>query len=240
MTPIELDVHTHTIASGHAYATITERASAASRQGLKLLGITEHTKGIAGSCKDIYFLNLKVVPRQMFGIQLMLGAEINIIDHKGTLDLGERYMKHLDLRIAGIHKMCYKPGSPRENTDAILGAIANPYVDIISHPDDGSCPLIYEEVVAAAKRHHTLLEINNNSLRTPTRKHARENTLVMLDLCRKQQVPVIASSDAHFTSDIANLDHVQPLLEEADFPERLVINHSLEQFREFIAHNRTL
>ena len=91
-----------------------------------------------------------------------------------------------------------------------------------------------------AKRHHTLLEINNNSLRTPTRKHARENTLVMLDLCRKQQVPVIASSDAHFTSDIANLDHVQPLLEEADFPERLVINLSLEQFREFIAHNRTL
>ena len=89
MTPIELDVHTHTIASGHAYATITEMASAASRQGLKLLGITEHTKGIAGSCKDIYFLNLKVVPRQMFGIQLMLGAEINIIDHKGTLDLGE-------------------------------------------------------------------------------------------------------------------------------------------------------
>ena len=55
MTPIELDVHTHTIASGHAYATITEMASAASRQGLKLLGITEHTKGIAGSCRTSTF-----------------------------------------------------------------------------------------------------------------------------------------------------------------------------------------
>ena len=105
-----------------------------------LLGITEHTKGIAGTCEDIYFVNLKVVPRQMFGIELMLGAEINILDYKGTLSLGKQYMKHLDLRIAGIHKMCYKPGTPRQNTDAVLGAIANPEVDIISHPDDGTCP----------------------------------------------------------------------------------------------------
>ena len=170
MKPIELDVHTHTVASGHAYATLTEMAKAASQKGLKLLGITEHTKGIAGTCEDIYFVNLKVVPRQMFGIELMLGAEINILDYKGTLSLGKQYMKHLDLRIAGIHKMCYKPGTPRQNTDAVLGAIANPEVDIISHPDDGTCPLIYEEIVKAAKSCHTLLEVNNNSLRTPTRK----------------------------------------------------------------------
>ena len=41
MKPIELDVHTHTVASGHAYATLTEMAKAASQKGLKLLGITE-------------------------------------------------------------------------------------------------------------------------------------------------------------------------------------------------------
>ena len=37
-----LDLHTHTIASGHAYSTIREMAQAASEKGLKLLGITEH------------------------------------------------------------------------------------------------------------------------------------------------------------------------------------------------------
>lgn len=238
MTPIELDVHTHTIASGHAYATITEMAKAASEKGLKLLGITEHTKGIHGTCKDIYFANMKVVPRQMFGIELMLGAEINILDYKGTLSLKERYMKHLDIRIAGMHKMCYTPGTPRENTDAVLGAISNPHIDIISHPDDGDCPLIYEEVVLAAKKHHTLLEVNNNALRTPTRKHVRENVLIFLDLCRRHQVPVIASSDAHYTTDIANLDHALPILKEAGFPQDLVINYSLEQFKEYITYNR--
>ena len=34
-----LDVHTHTIASGHAYNTIMEMAQAARDKGLKLLGI---------------------------------------------------------------------------------------------------------------------------------------------------------------------------------------------------------
>lgn len=239
MEPIELDVHTHTIASGHAYATLTEMAKAASEKGLKLLGITEHAKGITGTCEDIYFVNLKVVPRQMFGIELMLGAEINILDYQGTLSLGKRYMKYLDLRIAGIHKMCYQSGTPRQNTDAVLGAIANPFVDIISHPDDGDCPLIYEEIVLAAKKHHTLLEVNNNSLRSPSRKNVHENVLTFLALCKKHRVPIIASSDAHYTTDIANLDHALPVLLEVDFPMELVINYDLEQFKEYIAFNRS-
>ena len=81
---IELDMHTHTIASGHAFSTLQEMAKAGAEKGLKLLGITEHTPGIPGTCDPIYFRNLHVVPRQMYGIELMLGAEINILDGEGT------------------------------------------------------------------------------------------------------------------------------------------------------------
>ena len=83
----ELDVHTHTIASGHAYGTLTEMAKEAAVRGLKLLGITEHTHNMPGTCDDLYFVNLRVVPREMFGIRLMLGAELNIMDYEGTVDL---------------------------------------------------------------------------------------------------------------------------------------------------------
>lgn len=37
---IELDVHTHTVASGHAFSSLQEMAQAAAGKGLKLLGIT--------------------------------------------------------------------------------------------------------------------------------------------------------------------------------------------------------
>ena len=67
-----LDLHTHTIASGHAYKTLFEMAQAAAGKGLKLLGITEHSPGIPGTCDPIYFRNQHVVPRQMYGLELLL------------------------------------------------------------------------------------------------------------------------------------------------------------------------
>lgn len=111
---IELDVHTHTIASGHAFSSLQEMARAAADRGLKLLGITEHTPGIPGSCHLIYFRNLHVVPRQMYGIELLLGAEINILDTQGTLDLDEFHMSLLDLRIAGIHSCATRRELPKK------------------------------------------------------------------------------------------------------------------------------
>ena len=111
---IELDVHTHTIASGHAFSTLQEMAQAAADKGLKVLGITEHSPGVPGTCHPIYFRNLHVVPRRMYGVELLLGAEINILDGKGNLDLDEDYMKMLDIRIAGIHSLCYEYGTIEE------------------------------------------------------------------------------------------------------------------------------
>ena len=238
MKPIQVDAHTHPLASGHAYGTVDEMARAAAAKGLKILGITEHTSGIPGTCHDIYFMNLKVLPREMYGLQVMFGAEINIVDYEGSLDLSPRIISGLDLRIASIHDLCYSFGTIEQNTAAMVGVIRNPAVDIIGHPDEGRCPVDYETVVRAAAEHHTLLEINNNSLRSPSRKNTFENACTMLKLCKKYDVPVICDSDAHYMHDLANMDHVARVLEEVDFPEALVINYSADRFRQFIRENR--
>ncbi|MDD6749884.1 MAG: PHP domain-containing protein, partial [bacterium] len=159
---IALDVHTHTVASGHAYSSLQEMAMTAAAKGIQILGITEHAPGIPGTCDLIYFRNMHVVPRQMYGIELLLGAELNIIDYKGTVDMDEMYMPMLDIKIAGIHSLCYTPGSVEENTAALIGAIQNPYVHIISHPGDGTAQVSFEPIVLAAKEAGTLLEINNS------------------------------------------------------------------------------
>ena len=154
----ELDVHTHTVASGHAFSTLQEMARTAADKGLKLLGITEHTPGIPGTCDLIYFRNLHVVPRRMYGIELMLGAEINILDGEGRLDLDEHYMQMLDLRIAGIHSLCYRQGTAEENTQGMLNVISNPYIHIISHPGDGTAKLLFDPIVRAAKEHRSSMK----------------------------------------------------------------------------------
>ena len=229
---IELDMHTHTLASGHAFSTIQEMAKAGAEKGLKLLGITEHTPGIPGTCDPIYFRNLHVVPRQMYGIELMLGAEINILDGRGNMDADDDLMRRLDIRIAGIHSLCYEHGTKEENTSGMVQAIRHPYIQIISHPGDGTAALDFEPMVLASKECRTLLEINNSSLK-PTRNKvdARDNNLEILRLCKRYEVPVILGSDAHISFDIANYEHLYALLQETEFPEALIVNRSVELFK---------
>ena len=205
-----LDVHTHTIASGHAFSSLQEMTLTAKEKGLDILGITEHGPNIPGTCDPIYFRNLHCVPRQLYGIKLMLGAELNILNTKGDIDLDEDYWRMLDIRIAGIHSLCWQGGSKEENTQGVINAMRNPFVQIISHPGDGTAELDFEELMKVSRETHTLLEINNHSM-----------------------APIFGS-DAHFSAMIADYSNIMPLVEKAEFPDELVLNYQPEKFMAYL------
>lgn len=234
LTP-RLDVHTHTVMSGHAYSTLQEMAKEASYRRLDILGITEHAPELPGACDPIYFRNLHVVPREMYGVRLLLGVELNILNYHGDISLNEDYYSRLDLRIAGIHSLCWEGGTREENTDGMLKVLQNPWVQIISHPGDGTAEVDFEPLVLAAGETKTLLEINNSSL-LPMRKKksARANNLEILRLCRRHGVPVILGSDAHISFSIADYGYLWELLEETDFPAELVMNDKPDEFLAYI------
>ncbi len=237
LTP-RLDVHTHTIMSGHAYSSLQEMAMEAGRRGLDILGITEHAPELPGACDPIYFRNLHVVPREMYGVKLLLGVELNILNHRGDISLDEEYYRHLDLCIAGIHTLCWDGGTREQNTEGMLRVVRNPWVQIITHPGDGAAELDFEPIVLAAGESRTLLEINNSSL-IPLRKKltARDNNLEILRLCRRHGVPVVLGSDAHISFSIADYCYLWELLEETDFPDELVMNDKPDEFMTYIKHN---
>ena len=229
------DPHTHTIASGHAYSTIQEMALAASQKGLQLLGITEHAPGIPGTCDPIYFRNMHVIPREIHGVRLLMGVELNILDTSGRLDLDEKHYRCCDLRIAGIHLLCWQGGTRAQNTEAMLAAIHSPWTHIISHPGDGTAELDFEPIVRAARDTQTLLEINSSSMIPSRHKEvARPNNLEILRLCRQMDVPVILGSDAHISYSIADYRYALPLLQETGFPDELVMNYWPEQALEYM------
>lgn len=230
-----LDLHTHTVASGHAYCSIREMAKAAADKGLELLGITEHAPAMPGTCHNFYFHNLKVVPREMYGIRLLLGVELNILDSSGKVDLEERELKNMDISIASLHIPCMKPGSREENTEAYLNVMKNPYVNIIGHPDDGRYEIDYRALVQGAAEHGKVLELNNHSLDPSCfRKGARDNDLEMLKLCMEYRVPVVMDNDAHFDLFIGEFPMARALLEEIDFPEELVLNRSVDRLKKYV------
>lgn len=230
-----LDVHTHTLASGHAYSTIREMARMASERGLVLLGITEHSMDMPGTCSEFYFQNLRMLDREMYGVKLLFGAELNIIDFEGGVDMSERTLRCLDLGIASMHPPCLTPGTLKEHTRSYLKVMENPYVDIIGHPDDGRYPVDMEALVRGARETGTLLEVNNNSLDPRCfRANTRENDIKMLDLCMKHQVPVVINSDAHADTLVGRHDFAQELIQELEFPEELIVNCSVAQLKKHL------
>lgn len=230
MIPL-LDLHTHSIMSGHAYSTVQEMVAAAQQKGLRYLGITEHGPALPGSCHPIYFRNLHVVPSKIGDLNVMMGAELNILNHHGDLDLDEFYYKKMSHRIAGMHALCWEGGTRSQNTEGMIAVIENPWVNIISHPGDGTAELLFEPIVRAAKAQGVLLEINSSSMKPCRGKHeAVPNNMEILRLCRQYDVPVILGSDAHISYDIANYEHALPLLAEAQFPAELVVNDKPELF----------
>ncbi len=219
------DLHTHTIVSGHAYSSLQEMARAASDRGLEILGVTEHGPAVPGTCGRLYFKNMIVIPREMYGVKLLMGAELNILNCNGDLDADDELMAMLDLRIAGIHSICWEGGTRRQNTEGVVRVINDPRIHIISHPADGTADLDFEQLVVSAKRSHTLLEINSHSLHPARHKTvARQNTIDLLNLSRKHDVPVILGSDAHISFQVADYKYVVPLIEETNFPQELILN----------------
>jgi len=230
-----LDMHMHTIVSGHAYSTMREMFTAGKEKGLQLIGITEHAPKMPGSCHTIYFHNFKVVRSGAYGIDTLMGSELNIMDYTGKVDLTDFTLKKLDYAIASLHDPCFRAGTREQNTAAVLGAMANPYVTIIGHPDNGRYPLDYEAIVKDAKKHHVLLELNNSSYSPQSgRPGSRENAHTMLTLCKQYEVPVIMDSDAHIDLDVGNHIYAKEVLNEANFPEELVVNTDPEKFRAFL------
>lgn len=229
-----LDLHTHTIVSGHAYSTVQENIEAAKKIGLKYLGMSEHAPSMPGGPHPFYFQNIYVIPKEVDGVRVLKGIEGNIIDFDGNIDVTDEMTLHLDYIIASLHSPCLKGGTKEENTNAYLKAMNHPKVKIIGHPDDSRFIFDKEIVIKNAKEKNILIEINNSSLKPDSfREGSRENIIELLRLCKKYNVRVVLGSDAHISYDVGKFIYNGSIIDEVNFPKELVINYHEEQIKEF-------
>ncbi|MDK2865751.1 MAG: putative hydrolase [Clostridiales bacterium] len=234
MKPL-IDLHTHTVASTHAYSTLNENIANAQAAGLRILGVSDHAPSLPNTTCPAYFANLRVLPRSYGELTLLRGVELNILSSHGDIDLSNDLLDTLDYAIASIHLPCYSQVNQAGNTEALIRAMDHQKVIMIGHPDDSRFPVDYEPLVLAAKEKGVLLEVNNSSLGPNAfRVGAYENVKVMLTLCKKYDVPVMMSSDAHYNMDIARFDYALAVIAETDFPEALIMNFDAEAFQQYL------
>ncbi|MDD4658678.1 MAG: phosphatase [Eubacteriales bacterium] len=228
------DFHVHTIASGHAYSTVLENAEAAKAKGLELIAITDHGPAMPGGPHPFHFSNLRALPPVIAGVRVLRGAEVNIIDTDGNIDLRGRYLKHLDIVLAGFHRDCIEPGSAEENTRTLIRTMASGLVDIIVHPGNPVFAVNLRQVAEAAAEHNLLLEINNVSLGGIIRRGSRDNCLALAGFVAKLGGKVSLGSDSHFCSRVGELAGAAELAEKAGLKPAQVVNTSLEAIDKFL------
>lgn len=150
--------------------TIREMAEACIARGYHYLGMTDHSKvaAYAGGLnedalrrqgEEIDRLNQEFAGR----IHILKGTECDIL-RDGALDFSNETLATLDFVVASIHSLFNLP--PEEQTQRMLRAIANPYVDIIGHPTGRillgreGYTLDIEAIIDAAAKHGVSIEIN--------------------------------------------------------------------------------
>jgi DNA polymerase (family X) len=150
--------------------TIREMAEACIARGYHYLGMTDHSKiaAYAGGLnedalrrqgEEIDRLNEEFEGR----IFILKGTECDIL-RDGSLDFSDETLASLDFVVASIHSLFNL--SPEEQTQRMVRAIANPYVDIIGHPTGRillgreGYTLDIDAIIDAAAKHGVCIEIN--------------------------------------------------------------------------------
>ena len=150
--------------------TIREMAEACVMRGFTYLGLTDHSKtaAYAGGLneedlrrqhEEIDLLNKEYAGR----IRILKGTECDIL-RDGSLDFTDDVLATLDFVVASIHSLFNL--SPEEQTQRMLRAISNRYVDIIGHPTGRillgreGYALDLDAVIDAAAEHGVCIEIN--------------------------------------------------------------------------------
>lgn len=233
------DLHSHTLCATHAFQTLQEMATAAHEIGYYALAITDHAPAMPDAPHIWHFANGNALPRVVQGVAMLYGAEVNVMDTKGGLDLSQNQLAVQDWVVASIHSPCVPGVLTRKEANRIWLAIAeNPYVDCIGHSEQENYRYDYDLVTKAFAQNHKVVELNAGSF--AVRKDGIPNMRKLLAACLENGCHIAVDSDAHSAWRLQTaLQPLYSLLEELSFPEELIVNATKENLvQELKLHGR--
>jgi DNA polymerase (family 10) len=135
------------------------------------------------------------------GIRLLCSSEVDI-RADGSMDFPDEVLAQLDIVVGSIHSAF--SGSKEQQTERLLRAIHNPYVNIIGHPTGRMIErrpgyeFDVDAVFKAAAKTGTALEINSNPARLD----------LSAELARRAKqlgCTLSIDTDAHYVADFEHL-----------------------------------
>lgn len=231
---VRADLHVHTIASGHAFSTVEEIARAASLRGIRAVGLADHGPALPGGPHLYHFLSLRFLPLTVQGVRILRGAEANLVDARGTIDLPADVAERLDYVMVGFHEGCgLKAGREAKNTSTLIQAMRHPKVRVVTHPGNPAFPVDVAAVAEAARDLGVAIEINNASF-THSRRGSAEVCRLFASRVAADGGLVSLASDAHFSSQVGEVAEAWQLAEAAGIRPEQIVNRTAEGTLRFL------
>ncbi|TVR61779.1 MAG: DNA polymerase/3'-5' exonuclease PolX [Gemmatimonadales bacterium] len=201
------DLHMHTTWSD-GRDSVRAMAEACRDRGYAYMAITDHSqavtvaRGLTPERLREQWVEIDEARDQVEGIQILRGCEVDILKD-GSLDLPDDVLAELDIVLVAVHS--HFDLDQATQTERILTALRHPLVDILVHPTGRLInrrepyALDMEAVLQAALEHDVAVELNTN----PRRLDLHDRHLFR---ARELGVPVVISTDAHRTAQLAYVD----------------------------------
>ncbi|NLW46460.1 MAG: PHP domain-containing protein [Firmicutes bacterium] len=242
------DYHTHTVYS-HGSGTILDNVKAASIKGLEEVGIADHGPanwGHIGSTSLRVFEEIidevKEIQTQFDQLKILAGTEANIISYQGELDVPLEMQRKLDQVLAGFHVSIrpksledgvkfltqwtlgklskkQKTKARNDNTKAIVAAVYNNEIDIITHPGL-NISIDTPELARACVKMDTALEINAG--------HGIKS-VEFIRAAAREGAKFAIGSDAHTPENVGKLETGVKAAQSAGLSPDQIINVRLEK-----------
>lgn len=225
------DLHTHTLASAHAYSTVTENTLQAEKAGLKIMAVTDHAPYMEDAPHFWHHHNLTALPRIINNVFVLRGIEANIIDNNGRLDIEDDLTRKLDWVIASYH---WGEGTKTEITSSYIKLLENPHISCLGHTDNPHFEYDIREVCRACHTYQKAIELNVSRIRDQRKTETRDFYKKMLSVCAEEEALVVVNTDSHFWSTIGDFEPAIKIINEVGFPEKLLLNSCEESIRQLV------
>ena len=233
---LKVDLHIHTVASGHAFSTLNEIIHKAVEKEMTLIGISDHGPSMDGASCESSFNMKDDIHREGLAnnIKVLFGCEANILSHKGDIDISQDTLMNLDYDLAGLHEFTPYPGGDAVyNTKAILSCMEKNNIFAVSHPITVDYETDVKAIAEAAGGLQIALELND---RVFHRKNPRiiNEYLKLIDHCKSYNTKMILSSDSHVLSTAGCFENIEIIKDSIMECPELILNNNVDKIYEMI------
>ena len=232
------DLHIHSIRSQCGTMTYAEIVARARELGMHGVAITDHALAF-GEKRFHFHILTKRYPREVDGIRVYKGIELNVVDAEGTVDMPMELLAHFDYVALGMHPVrgCLADLGLAGNTDALLAALRlQPWIDAVVHPTQRSHPLDFARILPVMAELDVAFEVNGCGHQY--RKADPRVTADALGYAVERGVPVVANSDAHVFSEIGEDSSIREVFRLAGLDPELAVNASDASVEALVARGR--